>query len=232
MQRAMPKNSSGIISSLVSKLKIGSYIPTPDVVLRSKNVTSEKVGFTVSSLKNVRMSLKSVLVKNNHKILPNARIYIITIVTDDISSNPLCINSHLFEGIGDGDYLPLGPVGLDIYRSPRDKLPFFLDYRIMVMKSDKVKREIGELICGIQDDTAYKSLFSEVLKLLAASDPKSAVIIKAANIVMEIIGKKLKMAKDDQLIYIAGSLVQSDYDFKEYTVPSRYAEVLLKLGEW
>ncbi|MFA5063135.1 MAG: hypothetical protein WC578_03605 [Candidatus Omnitrophota bacterium] len=228
----MIKNSSEIISSLVSKLKLGSYILRPDVVLRSKNVTSEKIGFTVSPLKNVRMSLKSVLIKKNHKILPNAKIYIITIVTDDISSKPLCINSHPFEGIGDGDYLPLGPAGLDIYRSPKDKLPSFLDYRIMVMKSDKVKREIGELICGIQDDTAYKSLFSEIVKLLAASDPKSAFIIKAANIAMEIIGKKLKMAKDDQLIYIDGSLVQSDYDFKEYPAQSHYAEVVLKLGEW
>ncbi len=77
MQKAMTKNSSGIISSLVSKLNLGSYVPNPDVILRSRNVPPEKVGFTVSYLKNVWMSLKSVLIKKNHKFPLNARIYII-----------------------------------------------------------------------------------------------------------------------------------------------------------
>jgi hypothetical protein len=232
MVKITTKDCSGKHGVVLPKLEFGSYIPTPDVVLSPKRTVLEKAEFAASAWKNIRLLLKDVLIKDNHKILPNANIYIITIVTDDISSKPLCINSYPFEGIGDGDSLPLGPAGLDIYRSPKDKLPSFLDFRIMVMKSDKVKREIGEFISSVREDSTYKSLLKEVITLATATNPQTALIIEASDMVMGFIAKVLKMNRDDKLIYVTGSLVQADFAFDEYKAVSRSAEVLLKSGEW
>jgi hypothetical protein len=136
-----------------------------------------------------------------------------------------------FEAIGDGESLPLGPADWISNRSPKINY-VFLDFRIMVMKSDKVKREIGEFISSVREDSTYKSLLKEVITLATATNPQTALIIEASDMVMGFIAKVLKMNRDDKLIYVTGSLVQADFAFDEYKAVSRSAEVLLKSGEW
>jgi len=178
-------------------------------MIRAGVLGVEMPAAVVPEAKKARMMLKSVQVKDNKELLGTAQVYVLTVVTDDVSSKPFCIALKTFDGVANKDYLPFGPAGVAIYRSPRNSTPTFLDYRILVMVSHERIRNAGKVLADILDDESYKSLMNEVSLVVAAGNAPAAFIIKAADSVLGIIAKLMKAEQDKQVIYIVGSFDQA-----------------------
>ena len=195
------------------------YIPVPDIVYRpSGDVRTHvalgalptKVLGTLRALsldpaiENVRMSLKEVYVIDNRDP-GKGDIYLVTIVTDNLSPEPFGLTIKTFEDIHDKEALQIGPGGLAIYRNPAERIPRFLDYRILVVESDQELREAGKVLDEIRQDDTYKSFRDSLLAAASVSQPATALIVAASDFFVGLVARVLKMNKDDQLIYIAGS---------------------------
>ena len=110
-----------------------------------------------------------------------------------------------FNDVSDGEALQIGPAGLAMYRNEVGKLPRYLDYRILVAESDQELRDAGSVIEEIRNDGTFKSFRDNLLVLTGAAAPTIALATAAADFAMNLVGRILKMNRDDQLIYIAGS---------------------------
>jgi hypothetical protein len=196
-----------------------SYKPVPDIVHRPSEALRESTALgdlpskvlesleTLSldpSITNVRMSLKEVLVIDVRDV-GKGDIYLVTLATDGVSLEPMALTIKTFEDISDGEALQLGPAGLAIYRNTEGKIPRYLDYRIMVVESDQELRDAGQVIQEIRDDATFKSFRDNLLGITGAGQPLIALATAAADFSMGLISRILKMNRDDQLIYIAGS---------------------------
>lgn len=178
-------------------------------MIRAGTLGAEMPVAAAPAAKKVRIMLKSVQVKDNKEILGRAQVYVVTVVTDDVSKNPFCIALKTFDNVANKDYLPFGPAGVAIYRSPRDSTPEFLDYRILVMASRERIRNAGAVLAGILNDESYKSLMNEVSLVVAAGNAPAGFIIRAADSLLGIVAKLMKADYDRQIIYIAGSFDQA-----------------------
>jgi hypothetical protein len=195
------------------------YIPDPDVIYSPSEQVRNLMAFgelpaRVSntlramsidpSVTDVRMSLKEVYIKDTRD-LGRGDIYLVTVVTDNISPEPFTITIKTFEDIHDEEGLQIGPGGLAIYRNESGKIPRFLDYRIMVVESDQEIRQAGEVLEQIKDDEQYLSFRDSLSAMAGVPQPATALITVAADFVMGLIARVLRMNRDDQIIYVAGS---------------------------
>lgn len=220
------------------------YVPVPDVVFRPSmqvkkmeegGALSPKVMSALKSLEptiqNVRMSLKRV-----HIIDPRdpgrGDIYFVTVVSDGVSSEPIKIEVKTFKDIAAGEDLQIGPAGLTVYRNEPGKIPRFIDYRIEVMESDSEFRDAGAILDEIRKDDTYKSLSDSLIAISGVTVPPASMITSVVDGVMAIVARALKSNKDDQLIYIAGSVDNAFDDlgtkFGDIRHRTDYASVIYK----
>ncbi len=195
------------------------YIPDPDVIYSPSEHVRNLVAFGElpvrvnntlramsldPSVTDIRMSLKEVYIKDTRDP-GKGDIYLVTVVTDNLSPEPFTITIKTFEDIHDEEGLQIGPGGLAIYRNEGGKVPRFLDYRIMVVESDQEIRQAADVIEQITADDQYKSFRDSLVAIAGVSQPATALITVAADFVMGLVAKVLRMNRDDQIIYIAGS---------------------------
>jgi hypothetical protein len=195
-----------------------SYAPTPDIVFRpsaalrdavitgtlpDKVLPSMRSAGLDPTLTRVLMSLRDVTVIDNRDI-GRGDIYVVTLVTDNISPEPMTLSVKTFADVEDGASLTLGPSGIAMYRNPAPKVPEFLDFRILVMESDQELRDTGGLIAEVTADPTYVSFRDNLLKVGGVA-PTAALATAAGDFVLGLIGRLLRMNRDDQLIYVAGS---------------------------
>jgi hypothetical protein len=196
-----------------------SYVPEPDVVFRPSESLRDaaalgtlppKIGDLVGTLgldpsvKNVRMSLKEVFVIDARDP-GKGDIYLVTLVTDSVGPEPMSLTVKTFNDISDGEALQIGPAGLALYRNPPGQLPRYLDYRILVAESDQELRDAGAVLDEVRNDATFKGFRDSLLKVTGATAPTIALATAAADFVMGLVARILKMNRDDQLMYIAGS---------------------------
>ncbi|MAS93936.1 MAG: hypothetical protein CMO55_12145 [Verrucomicrobiales bacterium] len=187
-----------------------SYIPEPDVVYRPilESLSAGKTPVEEAlppSVKNVRMSLNDVFIKKN-RAFGRAEIYVASVVTDDISEEPIVTSIKTFENVKNNEALPLGPSGVAMYRNPVEgKIPRFIDYRILIMESDEGVRQAGTVLEEIRSDSEYKSVSGKLKAAIAAGNPTAALAMEIGGVVLGIVARVLKMNRDDQIIYVAGS---------------------------
>lgn len=116
-----------------------------------------------------------------------------TVVTDNISEEPIVLNLQKFEEIDDDTCLELGPSGVAMYRNQKKgDIPRFIDYRILIFDSDEDIRDAGKLIEEIQSDEQYNPVKNKVVEAITAANPTVGLTIEAANMVIGIIAKVLK----------------------------------------
>jgi hypothetical protein len=195
------------------------YIPEPDVIYSPSEQVRNLMAFgelpaRVSnalramsidpSVTDIRMSLKEVYIKNTRD-LGKGDVYLVTVVTDNLSPEPFTITIKTFEDIHNEEGLQIGPGGLAIYRNELGKVPRFLDYRILVVESDQEIRQAGEVLEQVKEDEQYKSFRDSLSAMAGVSQPATALITVAADFVMGLIAMVLRMNRDDQIIYVAGS---------------------------
>lgn len=195
------------------------YIPNPDVIYSPSEHVRKLISFgelpvRVSntlramsldpSVTDIRMSLKEVYIKDTRDP-GKGDIYLVTVVTDNLSPEPFTITIKTFEDVHDEEGLQIGPGGLAIYRNEAGKVPRFLDYRILVAESDQEIRQAVDVLEQITSDDQYKSFRDSLVAIAGVSGPATALITVAADFVMGLVAKVLRMNRDDQIIYIAGS---------------------------
>jgi hypothetical protein len=195
------------------------YIPEPDVIYRpsgelerflSMDALPEKASKAIRALsvdpniKDVEMRLMEVFIFDNRDP-GKGDIYLLALVADGLAPEPLNLVVKGFEGVGDNEALQIGPGGLTIYRNPQGNIPRFLDYRIMVMESDQELRDAGELVEEIRGKDQFKLIKDSLIAMAGVGAPIPALISSAVDLLMGLISQVLKMNKDDQIIYIAGS---------------------------
>jgi hypothetical protein len=195
------------------------YIPKPDIVYRPSreieyrlmiNAMPRKAAEALRdlsldpSITDVEMRLKEVFIFDNRDP-GKGDIYLVTVVADNLSVEPFTIEIKVFEDIHDNEALPLGPAGLTIYRNPQGQTPRFLDYRILVMESDQEIRQAGDVLNEIRNNDQFKEVRGNLIAMAATGKPTVALITAAADLVIGLIAQILKMNRDDQIIYVAGS---------------------------
>jgi hypothetical protein len=195
-----------------------NYVPTPDVTFHPSaqlreavalGTLPDKVAARVSAaaldpdVTNVLMSLRDVTVMDVRDV-GRGDVYVVTVVTDSISPEPITMSIKTFNDVADGESLNLGPSGVAMYRNPAPKVPTFLDYRILVAESDQELRDAGKLITEITSDSTFKS-FRDSLLAVGGAAPTVALAGAAGDFVLSLVARILKMNRDDQLIYVAGS---------------------------
>lgn len=182
-----------------------------------------------SPVNNVKMSINDVHIKRKRDLLNRAEVFILSIVADNVSAEPVKITTtDIFENVRNGDRLPLGPAGLTIYRNDPGKIPYYLDYRILVVESDKRSRELGAIVSEVQQDEEFKKVVAGILALTTVSGGTAALLASATVLVVGLVAKAMMLNKDDQLLLIQGSYDQSNnlgVVFNEVVGRSRFAEV-------
>jgi len=73
------------------------------------------------------------------------------------------------------------------------------------MESDHELREGGEVLNELRNTDQFKELRANLIAMAATGQPTGALITEAAELVIRLIAQILKMNKDDQIIYVAGS---------------------------
>jgi hypothetical protein len=195
------------------------YIPDPDVIYSPSEQVRNLMAFGAlparvsntlramsidPSVTDIRMSLKEVYIKDTRD-LGKGDIYLVTLVTDNLSSEPFTITIKTFEDIHDGENLQIGPGGLAIYRNEPGKIPRFLDYRILVVESDQEIRQAVDVLEQVKEDEQYKSFRDSLSAMAGVSQPATALITVAADFIIGLVARVLRMNRDDQIMYVAGS---------------------------
>ena len=129
--------------------------------------------------------------------------YLVTSVVDGISADPITFQGKVYEGMRDGDVLPLGEerdAPLNVYLR-ENELPRILGVSIAVFRSNQNLRDAGELISDVTRDKGFSTLADLISKAASAAVPAYGLIWQAATEVIGIVGRVLKAAPDEQLGY-------------------------------
>jgi hypothetical protein len=129
--------------------------------------------------------------------------YLLTSVVDGLSSDPITFSGRVYEGIRDGDVLPLGEIRdapLTVYLREED-LPPILGVSIAVLRSNQDLRDVGQLITDVTSDAGYATLSELIANAAAAAVPAYGLIWQAASEVIGVVGRILRAAPDEQLGY-------------------------------
>ncbi|RNI31171.1 hypothetical protein [Rufibacter latericius] len=153
---------------------------------------------------DIRFQLKDVYIKRKREI-GRGEIYVVTVIADDASTEPLQLETRVFEHVKNKTHLNLGPTGLTCYRNTPGKIPRFLDYRIMVMEFDGGARDLGAVLTEVQGNQQFQEFKNSISGITNLGAPQIALISGATDFALALTAKLLKGNKDDQLFLVQGS---------------------------
>ncbi|GGK65890.1 hypothetical protein ACD591_02250 [Rufibacter glacialis] len=190
---------------------------TPDVIVSpskqmrdmvfSEEATAEslvKVTGLPPATTDIRFQLTDVYIKKKREI-GKAEVYVLTVIADDSSTEPLQLETRVFEHVKNKTHLSLGPKGVTCYRNTPGKIPHFLDYRIMVMEFDGGARDMGAVLAEVQGNQQFQSFKNSISGITTLGAPQIALITAATDFALALTAKILKGNKDDQLFLVQGS---------------------------
>lgn len=160
--------------------------------------------------KALDLSVQNVHVINSKE--RDAEVYVIAYCIDDKVKrvedllDPKLLTGRVEENINDGDDLTLGPGGILCYSRKENEVPSFLSWAIAVYESDQGIRDFGSALEEVGNDERFKAITTAIGSLLTAGSP-AAILVGVAAEIVGIVGKVLKLNKDDQLF-----MVQDFYD--------------------
>src|SRR5208283_5449575 len=108
----------------------------------------------------VRVSRMQILKNHNHGLFGRdeaADVYPIVLVASDKGTQPAQLaSSGIFNGIFDGDDLPIAAPGFDVSRN-LNAVPSFLDIHVLLMRSKQHQRDVaGAISKALQSDRASR----------------------------------------------------------------------------
>jgi hypothetical protein len=152
----------------------------------------------------VRLVLQDVYIKR-HGELNRAEVQLVTVVTDGISAEPIQLCSETYEGVKKWSHLPLGEGGITLYRTEAQRIPQYLDYRVLITELDSDSRAIGALLDEVRQDEQFNAARTALLAAAAVAAPPAALITATSDLALNLVARLLKANKDDQLLLVRGS---------------------------
>lgn len=181
----------------------------------AKGVIEEAIGATPKSLSDLlraaeegmdqagdvglTVSFKEVLIRDAQAggfDWGRGEVYVITSILDGSGKQP-DFKTQVFEGIHDGDRLPLGPGGMlvGMLKNPR----WFVDLHMIIMESDEDIRSIGKAIETARNDSGLKNAVSAVGALTAFDPTMISKVFSAVDAFMVILSGILGANGDDHI---------------------------------
>lgn len=138
-------------------------------------------------------------------LAPPKGAYLVATVVDGLSQEPIQFTGKGYEGLRNGDVLPLGEEGerdapLTVYLREWE-LPRVLGVSVCVFRSNQNLRDAGALITEVMGNSRFGKLSEIVATAVTAAVPAYGIVWQAANEVIGIVGSILKSTPDEQLGY-------------------------------
>jgi len=215
------------------------FMPSPEYVFRrvTKDMEPKRIERPISkgvptTVTDVEIRLKEVFIIDNRDV-GKGDIYLTCVAVDNVNPEPFKLEVKTFESVPKKSNLTIGPAGLAIYRNPEGKIPRFIDFRIMIMESDQELRDAGSVISEVREDQEYKDVVKEISTAVAASNPFAAVFVGAADILIGIIARILKMNQDDQIMLLPGYFNDKFDDlglkYSPFPAENQYAKIMCEV---
>lgn len=123
-------------------------------------------------------------------------VYIATSILDGSGAQP-DFKTQLFEGIHDGDSLPLGDGGIlvGLLKNPR----WFVDLHMVIMESDSDIRALGQAIDTARKQSGLADLVSAAAALAAFDPTMITKVVTAVDAFLVVLGGILAANGDDHI---------------------------------
>lgn len=129
-------------------------------------------------------------------------VKIVSLVFDGSAKEPFKFEVGSFPNIKKNQSLPFGDAGLAVYFSEPDKLPRFLDWRLLIIEDDSDVRNAGKVIQQIQGTSEYKAIVDVIPTLV---NPTWGAIIQITSGVISLIAKAMEQNQDDIISLFAAT---------------------------
>jgi hypothetical protein len=132
-------------------------------------------------------------------------VYVVSSVVDGLGPEPITFQGKTYQGIQEGDLLPLGPAHepsavFTVYLR-EGQLPRALSFCLLVVRSNQDLRDIGTTITQVMEDDRYTRLAGIATTAVSGVNPAYGVIAQAAQESVALIAGYLQVKPDDQLGY-------------------------------
>lgn len=158
---------------------------------------------------DVFFRVKTIRVLDAPDLGGRSEVKVIGVSADDISDEPFTLNLQTWTDIADGQTLALDPAGLVLYANPPGKLPRFFDFRLLVLEDDSDVRDTGQMLSKLSASSEYGTARDALIALLGIAAPQAAAVTAGVNLLISAVATVLQGNKDDQMIYVAGTLTNS-----------------------
>ena len=143
---------------------------------------------------DIVLTLKEVKITKNHD-WGSGEIYFLSYILDNKGVTEY--KSPLFQGIKNGDTLPIGPGGILIHYKKNPGL--FIDIHGIVMESDSNIRDLAKHIQEAKDMIKFDEITQMVTTLSAVDPTKITTIISGINAFLTTLVYILQKNKDDHV---------------------------------
>ncbi len=196
-----------------------AVLHSPSAHLRGKLSVLPAENKLSSNTQSIQMKLKELVVK---QAISAPGVYLLALVTDNISSNPFHFSLQEFKNVKAGESLDLGPGGLVLYSNQNGLIPAYLHFRILVMSSQDATRDFSKLLHRLSRHEDMTLLAGEIHDLTELTPGNLKVFSQVSEKILLLASRILKNQKDEQLLQVIGS-----YDNAFDELGSTYGAVLL-----
>ncbi len=224
-ERLDAKAASGVARRAERYKRLGAAVTPeqttrliPDVVYRPTRAVTPRLAMAGPSLLTgltgviVRVSRMQILNNHNQGLFGRdeaADVYPIVLVASDKGTQPAQLASPgIFNGIFDGDDLPIAAPGFDVSRN-LSAVPSFLDVHVVLMRSLQHQRDVAGAINQALQSQQGQAATSALTTLLTGVNPIAGTAMSIGTTILQIVTNVLAQGKDEQIFYGVTSLDQS-----------------------
>ena len=155
----------------------------------------------------IRLQLRAIQVMDGLDgwLRSSGGVYVVSSVVDGIGPEPITFEGKTYQGIHNGDLLPLGPAHepdavFTVYLR-EGQLPRALSFCLLVVRSNQDLRDVGAAIGQAMADERYTKLADIATTAVSAVAPAYGTLLRAAQETVGLLAGYLKVKPDDQLGY-------------------------------
>ncbi|MES2732366.1 MAG: hypothetical protein V4714_11470 [Bacteroidota bacterium] len=156
-------------------------------------------------LRSTQLAVKEVLITQTKMLEKPTEIFLVTVVTDNRSTEPIKLRIASYKHIQPNQFLPLAPCGLLAYSHAADTRPSFLDYRILIIEAREGLHEVRKLWNKIMTAPKCISVRDILVNVARVAPPSSSLIGVASDIVLNLAARTINESEHAQLLYVRGT---------------------------
>ena len=132
-------------------------------------------------------------------------VYVVSSVIDGSPGDAITFQGKAYQGIRNGDVLPLGPQGdpTAVFTTylREGRIPRLLSFSLLVVRSNAGLRNLGLVIGKTMQDKRFAQLADTIGDALGAANPAYSIVWQAADQAVSLLGTYLESRPDEQLAY-------------------------------